>query len=398
MTTKSAVHEKLMKKHKVLGKSFEPVKPLSTGSIMLDVALGIGGWPRGRVIEIFGAESSGKSTLAYMAIKSAQRAGDLFPVLLDFECTFDPLYAERMGIDTSDDVFQYYRPATLEIGADILETYIRADIPIIGVIDSVAAMLPDSHAQGEIGDEKRVGAQAQRLGQVLRRLIPQVYASDSILMYVNHIQDVIETGFGAGRGGRKTTTPGGRALKFYSSARVELSLREGIKSKMIDPETGKEEEVVGARKVQARCIKNKVAAPWKSATFIMRPPFGIVDMETIIDVGIARGIIGQSGARFKMPEFKGEAGPNLHGKAQVMRYLLDDVNRYSNLRSLVVDTLKNTSGVPANLVLDNVDRELVEVGEVTPFEEDEFESPLELEEELDLLRVADDAKAGLVTL
>ena len=341
----SSVLDALEKKHPYLKRSSGnvfKVEPLSTGVLMLDNALGVGGWPKGRIIELFGPESSGKSTLALSSATSAQE-NDILPVYLDFEGSFDTAYAAQLGVDTSEGRFVVERPATLEQGADILEHFIRSDIPILGIVDSVASMLPDSQEQGDIGGTMRIGERARRLGDTLRKLLPQVAQKEATLIYINHLQDVIESR--PSPGPKRTTTPGGRALKYYSSVRVELRLRETVKEKVMDPMTGKSVDSTAAMKVQAIVVKNKVSPPWKKATFILRPTCGISYIENVVDVSIARGLVKQRGPRYVWSDNDGVVAVNVSGRRALLDSFLANTDYYDGLKEQLSSLLQGEEGV-----------------------------------------------------
>ena len=338
-----SVREALVKKFDYVKRPFSDIEPFSTGALMVDAALGIGGWPRGRVAELFGPESSGKSTLALASVPAAQALG-MYVIYLDFERTFSESYANMMGVDTSPEVFMPYRPRTLEDGADIIEHYLKAGVSVYCIIDSVPAMLPAAHGEMDMSEEGRVGEQARKLSMMLRRLIPQIEETDSFVVFINHIHTVIG---GRSYGPPQTTTPGGVALKYYSSVRVELRLLERIKENVEDLETGKLVEDTNAMKVQAIVIKNKTSRAWKKATFIMRPPYGVSDVDTVVDVGISRGLIERKGPYYAVPigtdgEFK-----SLQGKAKALQYFKDAPEHYAELRSRLIDCICGGSEVVA---------------------------------------------------
>src|SRR6201992_1973883 len=225
-----------------------PIEIIPTGSIALDVALGIGGLPRGRVIEIYGPESSGKTSLALHAVASAQAAGGIAG-FIDAEHALDPEYAKRLGVDT--DALLVSQPDTGEQALEIADMLIRSGALDIIVIDSVAALVPRAEIEGEMGDS-HVGLQARLMSQALRKLTGTLAKSDTIAIFINQLREKIGVMFGS-----PETTPGGRALKFYSSVRLDIRRIESIKDGT---------DVVGNR-TRVKVVKNKCSAPFRQAEF-----------------------------------------------------------------------------------------------------------------------------------
>ena len=239
---------------------------ISTGSISLDIALGIGGIPRGRVIEVFGPESTGKSTLSYHVMAEAQRSeGEV--AYIDAEHALDPGYASRCGVDIEHLLVS--QPDSAEQGLEICEYLVRSGALDIVVVDSVAALVPKSELEGDMGDS-HVGLQARLMSQALRKLTSAISRSNTSVMFINQIREKVGVIWGS-----PETTPGGRALKFYSSVRIDLRRIESIKQN---------NEVVGAR-MRARIVKNKVAAPFKVAEFDMMFNEGISKEGDLVDLG-----------------------------------------------------------------------------------------------------------------
>ncbi len=254
-----------------------PMAVIPTGSIALDVALGIGGLPRGRVIEIFGPESSGKTTVALHAIANAQQAGGI-AAFIDAEHALDPDYAHALGVDT--DALLVSQPDTGEQALEIADMLIRSGALDIIVIDSVAALVPRAEIEGEMGDS-HVGLQARLMSQALRKITGALNNSGTTAIFINQLREKIGVMFGS-----PETTSGGRALKFYSSVRLDVRRIESLKEGT---------DAVGNR-TRVKVVKNKVSAPFKQAEFDIMYGKGISREGSLIDVGVEQNIIRKSGA------------------------------------------------------------------------------------------------------
>ncbi len=252
---------------------------ISTGSLSLDMALGIGGLPRGRIVEIFGPESSGKTTLVYHVIAEAQRRGGVC-AFIDAEHAMDPMYARRIGVNIDDLLVS--QPDTGEQALEIAELLIRSGAIDIVAIDSVAALTPKAEIEGEMGDS-HVGLQARLMSQALRKLAGTLNRTDTIAIFTNQLREKIGVMFGS-----PETTPGGRALKFYASARLDIRRIETLKDGA---------EAFGNR-VRVKVVKNKVAPPFKQAEFDIIYGHGISWEGTVLDVGLERKIVSKAGAYF----------------------------------------------------------------------------------------------------
>ncbi len=258
---------------------------ISTGSLLLDSALGVGGVPRGRIVEIFGPESSGKTTLATHIIAEAQKLGGTC-AFIDAEHAFDPSYARKLGVNTDDLLMS--QPDTGEDALNICETLIRSSALDLIVIDSVAALVPRAEIEGDMGDS-HVGLQARLMSQALRKLTGTLNRTNTILIFINQIRMKIGVMFGS-----PETTSGGRALKFYASIRMDIRRIGAIKDGT---------EVVGNR-TRVKVVKNKVAPPFRQAEFDLIYGEGISPMGELIDVGVEHDVIVKSGSWFSYGDIK----------------------------------------------------------------------------------------------
>ena len=280
---------------------------ISTGCLSLDVALGVGGVPRGRIIEVFGPESSGKTTLALHVVAEAQKAGG-YAAFIDAEHAMDPEYAKNLGINL--DELLVSQPDSGEQSLEIAETLVRSGALDIIVIDSVAALVPRAELEGDMGDS-HMGLQARLMSQALRKLTGTVSRSNTTVLFVNQIREKIGVMFG-----NPETTPGGRALKFYSSVRIDIrritSLKEGS-------------DIVGNR-TRVKIVKNKVAPPFKSTEFDIMYGKGISKEGDIIDLAIKGDIIEKTGAWFSYGDMKiGQ------GRENAKHYLEENDDVYSEI-------------------------------------------------------------------
>ena len=253
------------------------VQAVSTGSISLDIALGVGGLPRGRVVEIYGPESSGKTTVALHAVANAQKAGGI-AAFIDAEHALDPEYAKKLGVDT--DALLVSQPDTGEQALEIMDMLIRSGAIDIVVIDSVAALVPKAEIEGEMGDS-HVGLQARLMSQALRKITGALSSSNTTAIFINQLREKIGVFFGS-----PETTTGGKALKFYASIRLDIRRIETLKEGT---------DAVGNR-TRVKVVKNKMAPPFKQAEFDILYGVGISREGGLIDLGVEHGFVRKSGA------------------------------------------------------------------------------------------------------
>lgn len=292
-----------------------PVQVIPTGSLALDVALGIGGLPRGRVIEVYGPESSGKTTVALHAVANAQKAGGN-AAFIDAEHALDPVYARALGVDT--DSLLVSQPDTGEQALEIADMLIRSGGIDIIVIDSVAALVPKAEIEGEMGDS-HVGLQARLMSQALRKITGALSATGTTAIFINQLREKIGVFFGS-----PETTTGGKALKFYASVRIDVRRIETLK------EAG---APVGNR-TRAKVVKNKMAPPFKQAEFDIVYGKGISREGSIIDMGVEAGIVRKSGSWFTYGD--DQLG---QGKENVRQFLVDNPELANEIEQKILASL-----------------------------------------------------------
>lgn len=261
------------------------IDAISTGSLSLDIALGIGGVPRGRVVEIYGPESSGKTTVSLHIIAEAQKAGGTV-AFIDAEHALDPVYAAALGVDINNLIIS--QPDTGEQALEICEALVRSGAVDVVVVDSVAALVPKAEIEGEMGDS-HVGLQARLMSQALRKLAGSINKSNTVAIFINQLREKVGVMFG-----NPETTPGGRALKFYASVRLDVRKSDVIKQG---------EQFLGNR-TKVKVIKNKVAPPFKIAEFDIMYGKGISREGNVLDVGVEENIVNKSGAWFSYGDIR----------------------------------------------------------------------------------------------
>jgi recombination protein RecA len=300
-----------------------PISVISTGSISFDAALGVGGVPRGRVVEIFGPESSGKTTIALQVIAEAQKAGGM-AAFVDAEHALDPLYAKKLGVDV--DNLLVSQPDYGEQALEITEALVRSGAIDVLVVDSVAALVPKAELDGEMGDS-HMGLQARLMSQALRKLTGTVSKSRTCLVFINQIREKIGVMFG-----NPETTTGGRALKFYSSVRIDIRRIAAIKEG---------DQVIGSR-TKVKVVKNKTAAPFREAEFDILYGEGISREGDLIDLAVNNNVVEKSGSWFS---YKTERIGQ--GRENARQFLKDNKDFYAKIENEVKKALGLTKTEPA---------------------------------------------------
>ncbi len=301
-----------------------PVEVIPTGSIALDVALGIGGLPRGRVIEVYGPESSGKTTIALHAVANAQRAGGI-AAFIDAEHALDPDYAKALGVDT--DALLVSQPDTGEQALEIADMLIRSGALDVVVIDSVAALVPRAEIEGEMGDS-HVGLQARLMSQALRKITGALSTSGTTAIFINQLREKVGVFFGS-----PETTTGGKALKFYASVRLDIRRIETLKDGS---------DAVGNR-TRVKVVKNKCAPPFKQAEFDILYGHGISKEGSLIDLGVEQGVVRKAGAWYTY-----EGDQLGQGKENARKFLADNPDIAAEIEKRIKDKL----GIGAKLDAD----------------------------------------------
>ncbi|MBO5382556.1 MAG: recombinase RecA [Bacteroides sp.] len=297
--------------------NIEEIEVIPTGSIGLNNALGVGGYPRGRIIEIYGPESSGKTTLAIHAIAEAQKAGGI-AAFIDAEHAFDRFYAAKLGVDVDNLLIS--QPDNGEQALEIAEQLIRSSAIDIIVVDSVAALTPKAEIEGDMGDNK-VGLQARLMSQALRKLTAAVSKTRTCCIFINQLREKIGVMFG-----NPETTTGGNALKFYASVRLDIRASQSIKNG---------DEVIG-KQTKVKVVKNKVAPPFRRAEFDIMFGAGISLSGEIIDMGVELGIIKKSGSWFSYNDTK-----LAQGRDAAKQVIADNPELAEELEALISEALKN---------------------------------------------------------
>ena len=299
--------------------SIQEIEVIPTGSLGLNVALGVGGYPRGRIIEIFGPESSGKTTLAIHAIAEAQKNGGI-AAIIDAEHAFDRFYAQKLGVDVNSLLIA--QPDNGEQALEIADQLISSAAVDLVIIDSVAALTPKAEIEGDMGDNK-VGLQARLMSQALRKLTATISKTNTTCIFINQLREKIGVMFG-----NPETTTGGNALKFYASVRIDIRKSTPVKDG---------EEILG-HLTKVKIVKNKVAPPFRKAEFDIMFGEGISKIGEIIDLGVEHGIIKKSGSWFSYGETK-----LAQGRDAVKQLLADNPELAEELEAKIVEALKKTS-------------------------------------------------------
>ncbi len=309
-----------------LGQNALNIEAIPTGSISLDLALGVGGFPRGRIIEIFGPESSGKTTVALHVVASAQKMGGT-AAFIDVEHALDPVYAAALGVDV--DSLLVSQPDTGEQALEITETLVRSGAIDVIVIDSVAALVPRQEIEGDMGDA-HVGLQARLMSQALRKLTAIISKTNCVALFINQLREKVGIMFG-----NPEVTPGGRALKFYSSVRLDVRRIETLKNGT---------EVIGNR-TRCKVVKNKVAPPFREAEFDIMYGSGISKEGELLDIATKKDIISKSGTWFNYGEIRlGQ------GRDNAKEYLKNDPDLMKEISEKVLGSIRHDSKLNKELL------------------------------------------------
>lgn len=292
------------------------IDAVPTGCLSLDIALGIDGVPRGRIIEIFGPEASGKTTLAQHIVAEVQKMGGI-AAFIDAEHALDPDYANKIGVNVKDMLIS--QPDTGEQALEILETLVRSNAVDVIVVDSVAALVPQKEIEGDMGDQ-HMGLQARLMSQALRKLTGVVSKTKTVVIFINQIRHKIGVFFGS-----PETTPGGNALKFYCSVRIEVRRSAQIKQG---------DKIIGNR-VKTKIVKNKVAAPFKTCEFDIMYNEGISISGDLLDIGVAYGVINKSGNSYSFEDIKFGVG-----RENAKRFLKADKKLMKQIRKKIMSEIK----------------------------------------------------------
>lgn len=317
---------------KLSEKPMAGISVIPTGALPLDIALGVGGVPRGRVIEIFGTEGGGKSTLALQIIAQSQKQGGT-GAFIDAEHAFDPTYAKGIGVDTDNLLIS--QPDDGEQALNIVDTLVRSGAVDVIAVDSVAALVPRVELEGEIG-EPQVAVQARLMSQALRKLTGHISKTKTCTIFINQIREKIGVMFGS-----PETTPGGRALKFYSSVRLDIRRKASIK---------KGDEIIG-NEVVVKVVKNKVAAPFRRATFDLIFGKGTIRENCIVDLAVEHKLIQKSGAWFSCGNIR--LGQGREGAAEYLR-------QHPELTEELETKIKQLTGLPVSSPEEKVEPKVAE--------------------------------------
>ncbi|MCM1483811.1 MAG: recombinase RecA [Muribaculaceae bacterium] len=347
--------------------SVEDIDVIPTGSIGLNYALGVGGYPRGRIIEIYGPESSGKTTLAIHAIAEAQKAGGV-AAIIDAEHAFDRFYAEKLGVDVNN--LYIAQPDNGEQALEIAEQLIRSSAIDILVVDSVAALTPKSEIEGDMGD-RNVGLQARLMSQAMRKLTGAISRTNTTAIFINQLREKIGVVFGP-----TETTTGGNALKFYASVRIDIRASTALKDG---------DDILG-RHTKVKVVKNKVAPPFKRAEFDVMFGEGISRSSEIIDLGVEYGIIQKSGSWFSY-----DGSKLAQGREPAKAVIQDNPELADEIEARIMQAMKDTAGgtkkaakpaksaaskseeKPASEAIDPDDEELDDIDFDEELDDEEFE-------------------------